>query len=78
MEREKVTKELVLSKILLKKKWILFFTLLLSMFLFSYHLSTLIFDGYPTVRDEQISLILSLSCTLLISIGVYLQWIKLI
>jgi len=56
------------------KKWILFFTLLLSMFLFSYHLSTLIFNGIPTTKSEKITLVLKLISTGLVAIVLFIQW----
>lgn len=64
-----------MKKIIIKK-WVLFSTMLVSMFLFSYHLSVLVFDGYPLDRTAQLSLLLSLVSTFLIALGVFLQWRK--
>ena len=67
---------LLVKKLFSMKKWILFSTMLVSIFLFSYQMSILIFEGYPILRGDQISLILSVSSSFLISITLIMQWRK--
>ena len=58
------------------KRKVLFITTILAIVLFYHHISIIIINGLPELTGERISLILSLVGTLLVSIGVYLQWKK--
>ncbi len=42
--------------------------------IFSYHLSTLIFDGIPTTKSEKITLVMNLISTGPVAIVLFIQW----
>lgn len=55
-------------------KWLLLLLMVSTICIFSYHLSTLIFDGIPTTKSEKITLVMNLISTGPVAIVLFIQW----